>query len=89
MMKCMCFSKMPEAELTDAEKANAKKMCGLGDENTPFNEEFFVNMNIQQIKYLLSIVDMQDAQYSYSYALYVKRLRDLAIQKKIDSTFFR
>jgi hypothetical protein len=82
---------MPEAvdELTDAEKAYAKKMCGLSDANIPFNEAFFVNMNIQQIKYLLSIVDMQDAQSSYSYALYVKRLRDLAIQKKIDSTFCR
>ena len=85
IMKCFCFAKMPD--LTDAEKAYATKMCGLSDLDTPFNQEFFDNMSILQIKYLLSIVDRQDAQSSYSYASYVRKLHALAVEKKIDSVF--
>ena len=90
MFSC-CVNKRMDGveELTDAEKEYTRKMCGLVEKNTPLNEAFFKNMNNTQIKYLLSIVNMQDAQSSHSYATYVRRLHELADEKKIDKIFFR
>lgn len=74
-----CNKTMPfEQELTETEKHHTMKMCGLIDVNTPLNETFFNNMNKKQVNYLLSKVDMQDAQHSYSYATYIKKLHMLA-----------
>lgn len=76
-----CFFEKQGSELTDKEKTHTKRMVGLID--IPLNEDFFNNMNNTQIKYLLSIVDMQDTQHSYSYGKYVRKLEALAKLKKI------
>lgn len=71
-------AKVDKYVLTDQEKYNARLMCGLVDSNQPFNESFFNNMTKAEIKYLLSIVDRQDAQYSHSYVVYISKLEALA-----------
>ena len=85
-LRCCVKEHIDGTELTDAEKAYTKKMCGLSDSKTQLNDRFFLNMNDDQIKYLLSIVDMQDAQYSVTYQIYIKRLHSLAKLKKIEIT---
>lgn len=72
-MKCPCFSLDNEDELTETEKVNAVKLYGP---NVYDDKVFFEKIDKRQAEYLMSIVDMQDCQHSYSYAKYVKQLEN-------------
>lgn len=60
-----------KGELTYQEKAALKKLSQGEDKS------FLKNVNRKELNYLLSIVDRQDCQHSYRYAVYVNELDKL------------